>query len=80
MSKRNRKQDRYSHNTLGALISTMVFVGMAVWLFLEALSLAELAPPLQVGGLFFSSFLCFLGALRLVIAKAWYQHRKGGDR
>ena len=58
----------------------MVFVGMAVWLFLEALSLAELAPPLQVGGLFFSSFLCFLGALRLVIAKAWYQHRKGGYR
>lgn len=80
MPKRARTKDQYSHTTLGALISTIVFLGMAAWLFLEALSLFGQAPPLQIGGLFFSAFLSLLGALRLLIARAWAQYRKGGGR
>ena len=80
MPKRARTKDQYSHTTLGALISTIVFLGMAAWLFLEALSLIGQAPLLQVNGLFFTSFLSLLGALRFLIARAWAQYRKGGGR
>lgn len=63
--------------TLGDMISTLVFIGMAAWLVLEALSLMGQAPGWQVAGLFLSAFFSFLGSLRFVIARAWQQHRKG---
>jgi hypothetical protein len=77
MPKRTRNQGQRRQQSLGELISTLVFIGMSVWLFLEGLSLMGQAPNLQIAGLFFTSFLSFLGALRLVIAKAWSQLRKG---
>lgn len=80
MPKRPRSQTRRKTRSLGEMISTLVFFGMAAWLLLEALSLMGIAPAWQVGGLFLSSFFCLLGGLRFVIAQAWDQHKRGRDQ
>jgi cation transport ATPase len=80
MPQRARNRNHRNPRTMGELISTLVFIGMAVWLLLEALSLTGQAPTWQVAGLFLSAFLSFLGALRFVIAQAWYSYRKGRPR
>lgn len=80
MPKRAQSRTQRAPRTVGAMISTLVFIGMAVWLVLEALSLIGQAPAWQVAGLLLSAFLSFLGSLRFVIAQAWRQHRKGREQ
>ena len=77
MAKRARTPNHRSPRTLSETISTLVFVGMAGWLLLEALALMEQAPSWQVAGLFLCAFLSLLGAFRFLIAQLWHQFRKG---
>jgi cation transport ATPase len=80
MARRARIPNHRNPRTLGETISTLVYLGMAIWLFLEALSLMGQVPAWRVAGLFLSAFLCFLGALRFVIARVWQQYRAGRDQ
>lgn len=80
MPKRARSRTQRAPRSLGDMISTLVFIGMAAWLLLEALSLMGQAPTWQVAGLFLSAFLSFLGSLRFVIAQAWRRQRKGREQ
>jgi hypothetical protein len=80
MAKRARPLHHRNPRTLGATISTLVYVGMSGWLLLEALSLMGQAPRWQVAGLFLTSFLSLLGAFRFVIARLWHQIGGGGER
>lgn len=80
MPRRTRVPNHRHPSTLGETISTLVFVGMGLWLLLEALSLMGQVSGWRVAGLFLSSVLCFLGSLRLVIARAWQRYKEGRDR
>jgi hypothetical protein len=80
MPRRARTRNQRSPRSLGELISTLVFIGMAVWLLLEALSLMGQAPTWQVAGLFLSAFLSLLGSLRFVIAEAFRRPGKGREK
>lgn len=68
---------RHRPRTLGDLISTLCFAGMALWLAGEALLVAEAeaATGADTGWrslvLAVSAGLCLLGALRHVIAALW---------
>lgn len=82
--------------TLGDLISTLCFAGMAMWLASEAIvSLGARAVALQAGtgaaeaaaaagwralGLGTCALLCALGALRHVIAMLWLRLFGDGGR
>lgn len=80
MPKRSRNRNQPSPRSLGEMISTLVFIGMAAWLLLEALSLMGQAPTWQVVGLFLSAFLSLLGSLRFVIAQALRRTPKGREK
>jgi hypothetical protein len=80
MSRGLQSRHKRPTRTLGEMISTMVYIGMAGWLLLEALSLLGQAPAWQSGGLFVTASLSFLGAFRFVIAQAWARYRKGRER
>lgn len=80
MSGPARNRNRRNPRSLGEMISTMVFFGMAGWLALEALSLVEQAPAWQVAGLWICALFSFLGGLRFVIARAWAGLQRGRNR
>ena len=57
--------------TLGDMISTVCFAGVAMWLYGEAAIRHTEAGGWQVWGLVASASACLLGALRHVIADLW---------
>ena len=56
---------RRSHGSLGDLISTLVFSGMALLAFLTGFGALEAGEPWRAAGIWFTGFLCFLGASRM---------------
>lgn len=64
--------------TIGDLISTLCFAGMALWLAGEAVLAADAGAEGQSLGLGISAGLCLLGALRHVIAGLWDRLSGGG--
>jgi hypothetical protein len=70
--------------TLGDLISTVCFAGMAMWLAGEALLAAQQSGDSEDGWrtpvLWVSSGLCLLGALRNVVSGLWLRLFGTDDR
>tara|TARA_B100001057_G_scaffold244970_2_gene245294 strand:+ start:2627 stop:2848 length:222 start_codon:yes stop_codon:yes gene_type:complete len=60
---------RRSHRSLGDLISTLVFSGMALLAFLTGFGVLEAGEPWRAAGTWFTGFLCFLGACRYPLAR-----------
>ena len=60
---------RRSHGSLGDLISTLVFSGMALLAFLTGFGALEAGEPWRAAGIWFTGFLCFLGACRYPLAR-----------
>ena len=50
---------RRSHGSLGDLISTLVFSGMALLAFLTGFGALEAGEPWRAAGIWFTGFLCF---------------------
>ena len=63
---------RRSHGSLGDLISTLVFSGMALLAFLTGFGALEADEPWRAVGIWFTGFLCFLGACRYPLARLFY--------
>ena len=60
---------RRSHGSLGDLISTLVFSGMALLAFLTGFGALEAGEPWRAGGIWFTGFLSVLGACRYPLAR-----------
>ena len=60
---------RRSHGSLGDLISTLVFLGMALLAFLTGFGALEADEIWRASGIWFAGFLCFLGACRYPLAR-----------
>ena len=60
---------RRSHGSLGDLISTLVFSSMALLAFLTGLGALEAGETWRAAGIWFTGFLCFLGACRYPLAR-----------
>ena len=59
---------RTRHHSLGELISTVSFFGVAVYLALSALEWHDLGNTTRAALSWFAAFLCFLGAMRFRLA------------
>lgn len=77
--KRIRHTSRRS-GSLGEMISSVAFLGMGGWLFLEGASLSGTVPVWRVWGLYICAVLCVLGAFRFVIAALWDHLNKGRNQ
>lgn len=62
---------RRSHGSMGDVISTLVFVGIALLGFLGGFGALETGEPWRAAGIWFSGFLCFLGACRYPLARVF---------
>jgi len=60
---------RRKHESLGELISTVVFFGVAVTLFVAAIESFDMGSTLKGFGFTLAGTLCFLGGLRFPIAR-----------
>ena len=60
---------RRSHGSLGDLISTLVFLGMALLAFLTGFGALEAGEIWRASGIWFAGFLSFLGACRYPLAR-----------
>jgi len=60
---------RRSHGSLGDLISTLVFLGMALLAFLTGFGALEAGEIWRASGIWIAGFLCFLGACRYPLAR-----------
>ena len=60
---------RRSHGSLGDLISTLVFFGMALLAFLTGFGALEAGETWRAVGIWLAGFLCFLGACRYLLAR-----------
>ena len=54
-------------NTIGQLISTLVFLVMAVWLIFEGWAMYSNKEILKASAVWFGAGLSFLGSMRFVI-------------
>lgn len=63
-------------NTIGQLISTLVFLVMAVWLIFEGLAMYSNKEILKAIAVWFGSGLSFLGSMRFVIQNIVNGHRR----
>lgn len=77
---KRRRTARRQSGSLGEMISSVAFLGMGGWLFLEGLSLSGIVPAWRVWGLYVCAVLCVLGAFRFVIASLWDRMGKGRDQ
>jgi hypothetical protein len=60
---------RYRHHSLGELISTISFFGVAVYLTLSGFDLRDEGEMMRAWISWFAALLCFLGALRFRLAQ-----------
>ena len=60
---------RRHHESLGELISTVVFFGVALTLFVASLESFELQNKFKGYGFLIAGCMCFLGGLRYPIAR-----------
>jgi len=60
---------RYRHHSLGELISTISFFGVAVYLTLSGFDWKEQGDMFRAGMSWFAAFLCYLGAIRFRLAQ-----------
>ncbi|MEC8176753.1 MAG: hypothetical protein VX055_03040, partial [Pseudomonadota bacterium] len=60
---------RHSHGSLGDLISTLVFSGMALLAVLTGFGALDAGETWRASGIWFAGFLCFLGACRYPLAR-----------
>ena len=60
---------RRSHGSLGDLISTLVFLGMALLAFLTGFGALEAGEIWRASGIWIAGFFCFLGACRYPLAR-----------
>lgn len=66
-----KRETSRNPRSLGEMISSVAFLGMGGWLFLEAMRLMGEVPMWRTVGLFLCAFFCVLGAFRFVIAGLW---------
>ena len=64
---------RRSHETISDVISTVVFLGIALYAFLTGFGVLDAGEPMRAAGIWLSSLLCFLGACRFIIARIYDQ-------
>lgn len=74
------KNKPHRPRSLGEMISSAAFLGMAGWLFLEAQSLPETTPAWRGTGLYICAFFCALGAFRFAISALWERLFRPGDQ
>jgi hypothetical protein len=65
--------------TLGDLISTAVFLGMAGWFGGEAIIAADVGPLWKAVGLGICAVMCLVASLRHVIVRVWIMLFGDGD-
>ena len=63
-------------NTIGQLISTLVFLVMAVWLIFEGLAMYSNKEILKASAVWFGAGLSFLRSMRFVIQNIVNGHRR----
>jgi len=73
MSKTRKQPPR--HRSMGELISTFCFFGMAAYLFLNGLEYRDEGFETRSYLAWAAAFLCFLGGMRFSIAAAWQNMR-----
>ncbi|XDZ64957.1 hypothetical protein AB8880_08465 [Alphaproteobacteria bacterium LSUCC0684] len=69
---------RYRHHSLGELISTISFFGVAVYLTLSGFDWKDGGDMMRAWLSWFAALLCYLGAMRFRLAQMAmrYQQRK----
>jgi len=60
---------RYRHHSLGELISTISFFGVAVYLTLSGFDWQDQGQMMRAWLSWFAALLCYMGALRFRIAQ-----------
>ena len=71
---------RRHHESLGELISTLVFFGVALTLFVASLESFEIQNKFKGYGFLIAGFMCFLGGLRYPIARTTDKLKKKRDK
>ena len=70
---------RYRHHSLGELISTISFFGVAVYLTLSGLDWKDQGDAMRAWLSWFAALLCYLGAIRFRLAQlalSFQQHKR----
>jgi hypothetical protein len=77
---------RYRHHSLGELISTVSFFGVAVFLVLSGMDWLDQANTTRAYLSWFAAFLCFLGSIRFWLAqmvqsmRRWHVRGQGREQ